>query len=57
MATRLARLFPVVIVLYEKVKARRRQLDQLDLLLKLRNLLARDKQARAETRAGSTMSS
>ena len=48
MATRLARLFPVVIVLYEKVKARRRQLDQLDLLLKLRNLLAKDKEARAE---------
>ena len=48
MATRLARLFPVVIVLYEKVKARRRQLDQLDLLLKLRNLLAKDKDARVE---------
>ncbi len=48
MATRLARLFPVVIVLYEKVKTRRRQLDQLDLLLKLRNLLAKDKEARAE---------
>jgi ATP-dependent exoDNAse (exonuclease V) beta subunit len=48
MATRLARLSPVVIALYEKVKARHRQLDQLDLLLKLRNLLATDKQARAE---------
>jgi ATP-dependent helicase/nuclease subunit A len=48
MATRLARLFPVVIFLYEKVKARRRQLDQIDLLLKLRTLLAEDKQARAE---------
>jgi len=48
MATRLARLFQVVIVLYQRVKARRRQLDQLDLLLKLRDLLARDKQARAE---------
>ena len=48
MATWLARLFQVVIVLYERVKARRRQLDQLDLLLKLRNLLAKDKQARAE---------
>jgi ATP-dependent helicase/nuclease subunit A len=48
MATRLARVFPVVIVLYEKVKARRRQLDQLDLLFKLRNLLAKNKDARAE---------
>jgi len=47
-ATRLARLFQVVIVLYQRVKARRRQLDQLDLLLKLRNLLAKDKQARPE---------
>ena len=48
MATRLARLFQVVIVLYERGKARRRQLDQLDLILKLRDLLAKDKQARAE---------
>jgi ATP-dependent helicase/nuclease subunit A len=48
MATRLVRLFPVVIALYEKVKARRRQLDQLDLLAKLRNLLANDKPARSE---------
>jgi len=48
LATRLARLFPVVVALYEKVKARRQQLDQLDLLVKLRDLLARDKTARGE---------
>jgi len=48
MATRLVRLFPVIISIYEKVKTRRRQLDQLDLLVKLRNLLANDKAARAE---------
>ncbi len=48
MATRLVRLFPVVLALYEKVKVRRRQLDQLDLLVKLRNLLARDKKARGD---------
>src|SRR3954471_17488342 len=41
-ALRLVRLFPAVTALYEKVKARRRQLDQIDLLLKLRDLLARD---------------
>ncbi len=39
MATRLVRLFPVVVALYEKVKARHRPLDQLDLLVKLRDLL------------------
>ncbi len=48
MASRLVRLFPVVVALYEKVKARRRQVDQLDLLVKLRGLLARDKIARGE---------
>ncbi len=48
MAGRLVRLFPVVVGLYEKVKVRRRQLDQLDLLVKLRDLLARDKSARGE---------
>lgn len=36
---RLVRLSPVVIALYEKVKARRGVLDQIDLLLKLRDLL------------------
>jgi ATP-dependent helicase/nuclease subunit A len=39
LATRLARLFPVAVALYEKVKTRRQALDQLDLLLKLRDLL------------------
>jgi len=39
LATRLARLFPVVVALYEKVKTRRQALDQLDLLVKLRDLL------------------
>ncbi len=48
MATRLVRLFPVVKALYERVKTRRRQLDQLDLLVKLRDLLVSDKSARAE---------
>jgi ATP-dependent exoDNAse (exonuclease V) beta subunit len=42
MARRLVRLRPVVLALYDKVKARRRQLDQIDLLLCLRNLLAKD---------------
>jgi ATP-dependent exoDNAse (exonuclease V) beta subunit len=42
LARRLMRIFPVVVALYEKVKARRRTLDQLDLLAKLRDLL-RDK--------------
>jgi ATP-dependent helicase/nuclease subunit A len=50
-ATRLVRLFPVVVELYERVKARQRQLDQLDLLVKLRDLLARDREARAEFQA------
>ena len=40
LAMRLVRLFPVVIALYERVKARRRELDELDLLIKLRDLLA-----------------
>ena len=48
LATRLVRLFPVIKALYERVKTRRRQLDQLDLLLKLRDLLVSDKSARAE---------
>jgi ATP-dependent helicase/nuclease subunit A len=51
MATRLARLFPVVVELYERVKARRRQLDQLDLLVKLRDLLRDDRRARAAYQA------
>jgi len=48
MATRLVRLFPVVVALYEKVKARNRALDQLDLLVKLRDLLVRDRAVRGE---------
>ena len=48
MASRLVRLFPVVVALYEKVKARHRQLDQLDLLFKLRNLLKDNRDVRAE---------
>ncbi|HXH81539.1 MAG TPA: UvrD-helicase domain-containing protein, partial [Candidatus Tectomicrobia bacterium] len=39
LATRLVRLFPVVTALHERVKARHRVLDQLDLLVKLRDLL------------------
>jgi ATP-dependent helicase/nuclease subunit A len=48
MATRLVRLFPVAVALYEKVKARRQALDQLDLLVKLRGLLERDREVRRE---------
>src|SRR2546425_5241611 len=48
MATRLVRLFPVILALYERVKARRRKLDQLDLLVKLRDLLARNFAVRGE---------
>ena len=46
MAPRLIRLFPVAIAFYEKVKTRRRQLDQIDLLLCLRNLLTQNLAAR-----------
>ena len=48
LATRLVRLFPVVVTLYEKVKTRHRQLDQLDLLIKLRDLVKGDRAVRAE---------
>ena len=48
MATRLVRLFPVVVALYERVKARRRKLDQVDLLIKLRDLLAQNLDVREE---------
>ncbi|HUF91300.1 MAG TPA: UvrD-helicase domain-containing protein [Candidatus Limnocylindria bacterium] len=48
MATQLVRLFPVVIALYDKVKARRQALDQLDLLARLRDLLARNRAVRGE---------
>ena len=48
LAPRLVRLFPVVTALYERVKARHRSVDQLDLLLKLRDLLAGNKAVRAD---------
>jgi ATP-dependent exoDNAse (exonuclease V) beta subunit len=48
LATRLVRLFPVAVALYEKVKARHRQLDQLDLLIKLRDLVRDNRAVRAE---------
>jgi len=48
MATRLVRTFPAVIAAYEKVKARHRAVDQVDLLLSLRNLLAEDLEVRRE---------
>jgi ATP-dependent helicase/nuclease subunit A len=48
LATRLVRTFPAVIALYEKVKARHRAVDQVDLLLSLRNLLACDLDVRRE---------
>jgi ATP-dependent helicase/nuclease subunit A len=51
LATRLVRLAPVVVTLYEQVKARRRVLDSLDLLLRLRDLLARDRAVRADLQA------
>ncbi len=48
LATRLVRLFRVVVALHERVKARNRALDQLDLLVKLRDLLVRDRAVRGE---------
>ena len=48
LATRLVRLFPVAVALYERVKARQRRLDQLDLLVKLRDLLVANREVRAE---------
>lgn len=48
MSARLVRMFPVVIALYDAVKARHRTVDQLDLLLNLRDLVRDDKAARAE---------
>lgn len=46
LATRLANLFPVVIALYERVKVESQVIDQVDLLLKLRNLLASHRETR-----------
>lgn len=51
MASRLVRLQPIVLRLYEKVKAAHRAVDQIELLLGLRELLHRDKEARAEYQA------
>jgi ATP-dependent helicase/nuclease subunit A len=48
MATRLVRLFPVVVALHDHVKARNQALDQLDLLVKLRDLLVRDRAVRGD---------
>jgi len=48
MATRLVRCFPAVVAMYEKVKARHRAVDQVDLLLRLRDLLRDDLLARGE---------
>lgn len=48
LAIRLLRLFPVVVALYEKVKARHGVVDQIDLLLKLRDLLAQNPEARGD---------
>ncbi|MFW5925096.1 MAG: UvrD-helicase domain-containing protein [Myxococcota bacterium] len=47
LALRLVRMAPVVCALYERVKARHRQVDQLDLLIRLRDLLQGDPSARA----------
>lgn len=46
MAFRLARLRPAVLAIYEQVKARHQQVDQIDLLLKLRDVLQQDQRAR-----------
>ncbi|BDG08592.1 UvrD-helicase domain-containing protein [Anaeromyxobacter paludicola] len=51
LATRLVRTFPAVIAAYEKVKARHRAVDQLDLLLRLRDLLRDDRAVRTEYQA------
>lgn len=51
MAKRLVRLFPVVTALCRKVKARHHAVDQVDLLIELRDLLARDKAVRREYQA------
>ncbi len=46
LATRLVRLFPVVKAMYERVKAEHEVVDYLDLLIKLRDLLRNDLDAR-----------
>ncbi|MFY3743277.1 UvrD-helicase domain-containing protein [Anaeromyxobacter sp. Red801] len=51
MTLRLVRAFPVVIAAYEKVKARHDTVDQVDLLLKLRDILRDDLEVRAQFQA------
>jgi len=51
MATRLVRAFPAVVAMYERVKARHRAVDQVDLLLRLRDLLRDRPAVRAELQA------
>lgn len=46
LATRLVWTCPIAIAVYERVKASHRALDQVDLLLKLRDLLASEKESR-----------
>ena len=46
LATRIVRLFPVVKAMYERVKAEHEVVDYLDLLIKLRDLLRDDSNAR-----------
>jgi ATP-dependent helicase/nuclease subunit A len=48
---RLVATAPAVVAMYEKVKARHRAVDQVDLLLRLRDLLRRDRIVRAEYQA------
>lgn len=51
LAARLVRLFPVAVALYEKVKARHGAVDEIDLLLQLRDLLAKHEDVRAACQA------
>jgi ATP-dependent helicase/nuclease subunit A len=46
LATRLVRLFPVVCAMYERVKSEHEVVDYLDLLIKLRDLLRGNREAR-----------
>lgn len=46
LASRLVQMCPIAIEVYERVKARHRALDQVDLLLKLRDLLESDRDSR-----------
>lgn len=51
LAHRLVRLRPVVLEVYERVKARHQAVDHVDLLLRLRDLLRDDLQVRREAQA------